>query len=658
MATGRLTLALKITMDGFSRTTESMGKDKTPSGNEHDDGAGAGDRPSKKQKRAAAAVGLSDGEQDASPAPAGKGYGVVGEDGLTYKQRRQLRRAAERAAREAEAAAAAAAAVAGNGEAGQVPAHMCLGELLCDFCVRLSCYLGISRLPTVPFSCSTRWASGGGLPSATPAAATALPGLGPDTDMGGTSAGKKNKDKKLGKDKDKDTGGAGAANGAAASPAVPSAGAVVAAGKGNADEAARIRAVLGFSAAGGDGGGKLKLAVGFSGPPAPAVGGLQDAKHSDSVGEESEPVGKKQEEDEKAEKKSDKGKKGKKSSKKGGEEVNKVEDKNRTSEQQKKSSKKRKSQEETEEDEKEENTGPRQEGAAGATTRGATAASPPAAAGGRSADGRTAMDVAPTTTKTTDMKASKQQQPLNDGKTPFSFSFQLQADVEAETEARLARLMALDSTKDGFVPRRIWVSGLPHEFDEATVREYWSYCGEVESMHLLTFPDSGNFNGTAYITFKTQEGYEAALACKGEMLEGRALRVEKCKAAAELKGKARGASGAPGQRASGGDGGSSAADGTSGGGGGGRVAGYPVAYCGNISFEAGAEELQQLFSRAGAVPTKIRLHSDKATGRSRGFAHVHFANDEDVDKAVALDGTSFHGRKIRVSYAQPKPGET
>lgn len=32
---------------------------------------------------------------------------------------------------------------------------------------------------------------------------------------------------------------------------------------------------------------------------------------------------------------------------------------------------------------------------------------------------------------------------------------QVQAAVEAETEAKVARLMALDASKDGFVPRRV-----------------------------------------------------------------------------------------------------------------------------------------------------------------------------------------------------------
>ncbi len=60
--------------------------------------------------------------------------------------------------------------------------------------------------------------------------------------------------------------------------------------------------------------------------------------------------------------------------------------------------------------------------------------------------------------------------------------------------------------------------------------------------------------------------------------------------------------------------------------------GYPVVYVGNVSFEVGEKELRKLFrERAGVEPSDVRLHKDKA-GRSKGFAHVHFANDNDVDK--------------------------
>ncbi len=38
---------------------------------------------------------------------------------------------------------------------------------------------------------------------------------------------------------------------------------------------------------------------------------------------------------------------------------------------------------------------------------------------------------------------------------------------------------------------------------EDDIREYWSYCGEIEEMDLMRFPDTGRFKGIAFITFKT-----------------------------------------------------------------------------------------------------------------------------------------------------------
>ncbi len=68
------------------------------------------DRPSKKQKRGNAASTPDAAEPARSESPPPSKFAVVGEDGLTYKQRRQQRRAAERAAKAATEAAEAAAA--------------------------------------------------------------------------------------------------------------------------------------------------------------------------------------------------------------------------------------------------------------------------------------------------------------------------------------------------------------------------------------------------------------------------------------------------------------------------------------------------------------------------------------------------------------------
>ena len=33
------------------------------------------------------------------------------------------------------------------------------------------------------------------------------------------------------------------------------------------------------------------------------------------------------------------------------------------------------------------------------------------------------------------------------------------------------------------------------------MRDYWSYCGEIEKLDVMRFPDSGRFKGIAFITF-------------------------------------------------------------------------------------------------------------------------------------------------------------
>ncbi|GAX75058.1 hypothetical protein CEUSTIGMA_g2502.t1 [Chlamydomonas eustigma] len=228
--------------------------------------------------------------------------------------------------------------------------------------------------------------------------------------------------------------------------------------------------------------------------------------------------------------------------------------------------------------------------------------------------------------------------PSSGGKGGFSFGFKLaEAQIAAQTESKISNIMMMDSANaDGCVPRRVYVCGMPHEYDEATVREYWGYCGEIESMDMLVFPDSGNFNGVMFITFKTEEGYEKALACHGEELEGRSLRVEKCKAAAAKKA-ARAVAGSSQE--------GSLAEPQ-------KQEGYNVAYVGNIAYDVTREELVALFRPYKC--TLVRLHTDKETGKAKGYAHIHFPDAESLDRSMELNGHSLSGRAIKMSYAQAK----
>lgn len=193
-----------------------------------------------------------------------------------------------------------------------------------------------------------------------------------------------------------------------------------------------------------------------------------------------------------------------------------------------------------------------------------------------------------------------------------------------------------------FVARRVFVGGMPFTYEVDAIREYWSFCGEIQDLDVMRFPDTGRFKGIAFITYVTEEGYQEALKCDGTELDGQQLRVQKCMSAGQHGGKKRKAPGAveasPGVQTQ-----QPAAP---------KVAGYHVAYVGNLAFEADDAEVQQLFPDCNV--TKVRLHTDKATGKSRGFAHVHFLDEPSLDKAMQFNGATLHGRQVKVSYAQRK----
>lgn len=78
-------------------------------------------------------------------------------------------------------------------------------------------------------------------------------------------------------------------------------------------------------------------------------------------------------------------------------------------------------------------------------------------------------------------------------------------------------------------------------------------------------------------------------------------------------------------------------------------------YVGNLPYETGETELQDLFARAGQVES-VKVMRDMATGRARGFAFVEMASDEEAQKAITeLHEYQVGGRSLTVNEARPKP---
>lgn len=77
-------------------------------------------------------------------------------------------------------------------------------------------------------------------------------------------------------------------------------------------------------------------------------------------------------------------------------------------------------------------------------------------------------------------------------------------------------------------------------------------------------------------------------------------------------------------------------------------------YVGNIHFRVDEDTLRDFFAKKGDIQS-VKIITDVATGRSKGFGFIEMTSDEDAEKAVsALNGTMLMGRPLTVNKARPQ----
>ena len=77
-------------------------------------------------------------------------------------------------------------------------------------------------------------------------------------------------------------------------------------------------------------------------------------------------------------------------------------------------------------------------------------------------------------------------------------------------------------------------------------------------------------------------------------------------------------------------------------------------YVGNLSYQVTKEDLEEVFGEYGSVQ-RIRMPTDRETGRLRGFAFVEMSDDAEEEKAIAaLDGASWMDRELKVNKARER----
>ena len=77
-------------------------------------------------------------------------------------------------------------------------------------------------------------------------------------------------------------------------------------------------------------------------------------------------------------------------------------------------------------------------------------------------------------------------------------------------------------------------------------------------------------------------------------------------------------------------------------------------YVGNLGYNIGASDLEQLFAAYGTV-VSTQVITDRGTGRSKGFGFIEMGTDQQAKAAIeALNNKDIDGQTLTVDEARPQ----
>lgn len=168
----------------------------------------------------------------------------------------------------------------------------------------------------------------------------------------------------------------------------------------------------------------------------------------------------------------------------------------------------------------------------------------------------------------------------------------------------------------------VYVGNLSWNAEEEELRQLFNHCGRIIRVRVLR-GDDGRSKGVGFVGFDAAEGVDAALLLNGSDYMGRTLRVSRSGERGPKKGQVEAGRAVPSTS---------------------------TVFVGNVSYQCSEEDLRELFSHAGEIKM-IRMARDQ-DGRTKGFAHIEFTDQEGVARAISYTNTDLKGRQIRVEYSK------
>ncbi|KAI9098121.1 hypothetical protein DFS34DRAFT_619689 [Phlyctochytrium arcticum] len=179
--------------------------------------------------------------------------------------------------------------------------------------------------------------------------------------------------------------------------------------------------------------------------------------------------------------------------------------------------------------------------------------------------------------------------------------------------------------------RTVFVMQLAARLTTGELFDFFGPAGRVRDARIIADRNSRRSKGVGYVEFYEEDSVEKALGMTNMKLLGipvivQRTEAEKNRIAAEAEAQAR------------------------------AEMSSNRLYVGSLHFDLTEDDLRPVFEPFGQVDG-ITLHKDTETGRSRGFAFVHYRNPENARMAMEkLNGLVIAGRAIKIGHIADKNG--
>lgn len=176
----------------------------------------------------------------------------------------------------------------------------------------------------------------------------------------------------------------------------------------------------------------------------------------------------------------------------------------------------------------------------------------------------------------------------------------------------------------------IFIDGIPYTTTEEELKELFSPFGEITTIKLPKYQDTGRNIGYCHIYYKTANSANKALKLDKYTIGKRYLNVSLANKNSDELNET--------EKINPND--------------------VPIdcltAFIKNLPYEISEKEVGDKFRSCGKIKS-IRFVYNSQTKKFKGFCYIDFKEHNGLLKALELNGKEFNGRKLQVDFEQSKP---